>query len=99
MIEAEINISGKKITLTAKGHADYAPYGADIVCAGVSGVIVGLSSALSDKHTEGRILPGDAYICARNTKLNRAAFGVCKKTLEAIAAEYPANLHFTYLSR
>jgi uncharacterized protein YsxB (DUF464 family) len=92
MISAEITRKNKLLCLVAEGHADFAPFGSDIVCAGVSGVILGLSSALSHKATHTEIMPGHAVIKVPDTKENRAAFKVLEKTLELIAAEYPGNV-------
>ncbi len=97
MIDAKITLSGKTITLSAIGHADFAPYGKDIVCAGTSSVILGLSAALTKKSTFSQIASGCAVIRAQNTKENRAAFDVARKALEIISAEYPENLKFSYV--
>lgn len=98
MIDAKITVSNKTITLCATGHADFAPFGSDIVCAGASGVILGLCAALSGKGTHTEIMPGHAVVRADLTKENRAAFAVAEKTLELIAAEYPRNLRFMYVA-
>ena len=47
MIEIEIIRKGDRIiSLTSKGHAGYADYGQDIVCAGTSAIIFGLFNAI-----------------------------------------------------
>jgi uncharacterized protein YsxB (DUF464 family) len=41
---------GHFVSLEAKGHANSAPYGADLVCAAVSAVILGGFNALTKKN-------------------------------------------------
>ena len=42
--------TGEFISLVSQGHADSAPYGQDLVCAAVSGVILGGINALKGKN-------------------------------------------------
>ena len=42
--------TGEFISLISQGHADSAPYGQDLVCAAVSGVILGGINALQGKN-------------------------------------------------
>ena len=95
MIDVKLISHGKTLSLSAVGHAGYAPDGSDIVCAGASSVILGLSAALSgnDVHTE--ISSGFALIRCADTRDARACFRVAQKALELIAAEYPKNLKLT----
>ena len=49
MIKVEIKNEGKKFSsLTVKGHAGSGEYGHDLVCAGVSTVLVGSCNALEE---------------------------------------------------
>ncbi len=51
MIKVKVVIpDGKFESLRVKGHADFAPHGQDLVCAGVSAIVVGGINAL--KHPE-----------------------------------------------
>ena len=42
--------TGEFVSLNSQGHADSAPYGQDLVCAAVSGVILGGINALQGKN-------------------------------------------------
>lgn len=47
MIKVRVVIPGGKFeSLRVKGHADFAPHGQDLVCAGVSAIVVGGINAL-----------------------------------------------------
>ena len=43
---------GQFVSLTSRGHADSAPHGQDLVCAAVSGILLGGINALSEKACE-----------------------------------------------
>ena len=42
--------TGEFISLVSQGHANSAPYGEDLVCAAVSGIILGGINALKENH-------------------------------------------------
>ena len=44
-------IDGHFVSLEAKGHANTAPYGADLVCAAVSAVLLGGFNALEEEKS------------------------------------------------
>ncbi|MDY6062994.1 MAG: ribosomal-processing cysteine protease Prp [Erysipelotrichaceae bacterium] len=53
MIKAVVDIHNEDIiNLNISGHANFAEYGNDIVCAGVSSIIFGLMNALDEKRVE-----------------------------------------------
>lgn len=54
MIEITIARSGKEFEVTAKGHSGYAPAGEDIVCSGVTSVM--LFAANAAICTDGKLL-------------------------------------------
>lgn len=89
MIDIKIEKGKKLITLSALGHASYAAYGSDIVCAGVSGIIMGLCASLDSSRTESLIASGKAIVRARNNQKARYMFHFAEKALGLIAAEYP----------
>lgn len=95
MIDVKLIRHGKTLSLCAVGHAGYAPYGSDIVCAGASSVILGLSAALASHTAHTEISSGLAVIRCADTRDARACFRVAQKALELIAAEYPENLKLT----
>lgn len=57
---------GHFVSLEAKGHANTAPYGADLVCAAVSAVILGGFNALEDSDAyEAKASEGSASLQAK----------------------------------
>ena len=51
----KVNVKHKEnkvISLTMKGHADFAEEGQDLVCAGASSVVVGMMNALGEMAPE-----------------------------------------------
>lgn len=75
MIRITITQKNNKIdSLEIKGHANFAEYGKDLVCAGVSAISVGGLNALAtlnDKNIELKM--SDGYILIRNTSQNAEA--------------------------
>ena len=50
MISVNVSFMGSDVlTLTVSGHANYAKYGKDIVCAGVSAIVTGGINALESE--------------------------------------------------
>lgn len=61
MIRVVFDAAGR--TLTAEGHAGYAPQGQDIVCSAVSALMYGCWNALSDLYLRGKLTqPPDAKV-------------------------------------
>ena len=50
-----ITITVKKGEITARGHADYAPVGADIVCASISTLLQTLACSAVEMRTDAKI--------------------------------------------
>ena len=92
MIDIKIEKSRKLLILSALGHADYAPYGTDIVCAGVSSIIMGLCAALGDGNTETQISSGKVIIRTKSCEEAKYIFKFAEKALGLIAAEYPEHV-------
>ena len=92
MIDIKIEKHKKLLSLSAIGHAGYAPYGADIVCAGVSSIIMGLCASLDGSCTETHISSGRAIIRTRYCRRSEYMFRFAEKALGLIAAEYPKHL-------
>lgn len=63
--------------LNACGHAGYAPYGSDIVCAGISALYQTLETALEKNHE-----PEDRELLIRSFLAG----------MEQIAKQYPNNI-------
>ena len=50
MISVNVSFIGKDVkTLTVSGHANFAKYGQDLVCAGVSAIVTGGINALEEE--------------------------------------------------
>lgn len=90
----EVRIRPERIEIS--GHAGYAEYGKDIVCAGVTALTQTLIQSienLTDDKIEYRISPGKAEIEYRNlsekskTLVDSFFIGICK-----IAEEFPEHV-------
>lgn len=95
MIDVKIEKHKRLLTLSALGHASYAPYGSDIVCAGVSSIIMGLCSSLDGRRTEIHISSGKAIIRARYSRKAEYFFRFAEKAIGLIAAEYPMHVRLS----
>lgn len=87
--------SSSFVSLEAKGHANSAPEGEDLVCSAVSAVILGGFNALQDeKNYEAKANKG--YACLRAEKAPNEHDAVVIETiviqLESIASSYPQNV-------
>ncbi len=99
MIQAKMD--WKKMVLEMDGHADYAPKGQDIVCAGVSALCYALVNTLANiDHECGMarmksIANGEGHmrirarICWENLSVIRACFQVTVTGLKMMAEQYP----------
>lgn len=104
MIRVELHETKRAYALFAYGHAEYADYGKDVVCAGVSALIFALGQAVEDMADEGlfelepmiEISPGRAEIVAfsgwKELERIKGAFDTARAGLELIAGDYPGNL-------
>lgn len=104
MINIEYDF-GKSIKLHIKGHANAAPYGEDIYCAGVSALTVALSCALKDAKSQGfldvlkiDLKGGDTHIRAVPKKGHEALVATIFTTIfngyDAMSMEYPEYVSF-----
>ena len=72
MISVNVTFIGKDIeTLKVSGHANFANYGKDIVCAGVSAVVTGGINALEDEIKNVEII-NNIYLVYRSIIRNFA---------------------------
>lgn len=97
-------IVGKR-TLEIFGHADYAPCGQDIVCAGASALTFTLASYLSDNREQFSKLdiklddPGECLIFFEGTtETAQAVFDSYIKGYEMLAERYPENIIITKIN-
>ena len=90
--------------LRIRGHACYAPHGADIVCAAVSTLGYTFAAALQRFYSEGalsgspRICEREGFLCilGRADKAHAAALGQTYETVKTgltlLAESYPAHV-------
>lgn len=98
MITVEIKHGdGGFCTLNATGHADYAPYGQDIVCASVS-ALIGAFCAFLEQRAKGVRLKDDGDKLSAFWTLDEhteQAADMLSIGLGGIAAQYPEHLKFS----
>lgn len=96
MVRATYTIDENQHTLTVKGHANYAAYGKDIVCAGISSLVQALIGWLEEYHykvenvsvdTKG----GGVTISAEGEEVT-SIFQMVAIGLEQIADAYPNHI-------
>ncbi len=82
------------VSLEVKGHANSAPHGKDLVCAGVSAVMLGLNALTDDDNYDLKQNEGHVLITAKNTvtEHDRIVFSTIEKQLESLASSYPDNV-------
>ena len=89
-------------SLTVEGHANYAEYGKDIVCASVSILFQTLMNALAaytDDDISVRASPGDSMILW-NSSMSKEALTITMAFLDGmrdIAEEYPSYVKYEIL--
>ena len=71
----------------AKGHANYAEQGKDIVCASIS--MLAYTMAVSLDGNSARLLPGDTEIAYQDTIKNRMIIDAMQKGFSLLAESYP----------
>lgn len=97
MIEVVVRKKNDQITsLEVSGHALFANYGSDIVCAGVSSVMVGLLNAL-DLRTDYETQIDEEHnamtvITENPTQIGQLIIEVGLVQLKTIANQFPKNV-------
>ncbi len=95
MIRVWYEREGRVHRLTAAGHAGFAPRGHDIVCAGVSALLLGLLAWLEEEQEGVESLlyreedDGGLFVEAAGGKRLATAFGVVLSGLREVARQYP----------
>lgn len=84
------------------GHADYAPHGEDIVCAGASGLCFALMGWLENQRDKLPSLqifadPGEVVITCHGDAAVKTAFDVTLMGLAQIAKKYPDHMTVEYM--
>jgi len=86
---------GRIVALTVRGHADSAPYGEDLVCAGVSALVQTAMLALArlDKEAPAAtISEGDVRWAGESGDAGQTILETCLIGLEDISRTHPGAL-------
>lgn len=97
MVKATYTIDDNRHTLSVKGHANYAEYGKDIVCAGVSSLVQALMGWLEEHYDRADNVSIDTHgggltISAEGDEDIKAVFQLVVVGMEQIADRYPNNV-------
>ena len=97
MITAKYIINKNKHTLVVLGHANYAEYGKDIVCAGASALVQALIGWVDDSYCQVECISKDninneIIVSCVGGKDVEAVFTMAYIGLEQIANSYPNHL-------
>lgn len=87
----------KNLKLEVLGHADYAEHGYDIVCAGVSTLIISSTNLLiklgEEKNIKYQVSEGNYYLEIKNkNKINEKIFLNIIDHLKDLEQQYPKNI-------
>lgn len=102
MTEVKINRTGKYWQIVCDGHAGYAEFGSDVVCAAVSTIIVSLSYYCSDPDGEKPVVlkdiitEGHADILLMGANELRYIADYVETSMRWIAETYPDFVHLTF---
>ncbi len=87
------------VSLDVRGHAEYAAHGEDIVCAGVSTVVIGLLNALDQMNTYSDCKVEENRIFVQVTKIDDEKTQNCLMTaiiqLETVQENYQNYIKIT----
>ena len=92
MITIRIARAGRKVTAEIKGHANAAARGEDVICAGVSTLVLTLACALHRKGAAGfscRLNEGDARIEFEKNRASKPILFTVLRGFEFLADSYP----------
>lgn len=90
-----IDRNEKFFSLEVRGHAGSGPYGHDLVCAAISGIILGGLNNLQDgdDHYKAEVKEGYVYLEALKevSKHDEIVLETIEKQIESVATSYPKN--------
>lgn len=97
MVKAKYTVEGDIHTLTVIGHANYAEYGKDIVCAGVSALVQALVSWIEENSWKVECISidpreGEVIVSCEGGEEIAAVFKMATLGLEQIANSYPDHV-------
>ena len=102
MINAKYVVEGNTHTLMVLGHANYAEYGKDIVCAGVSALVQALIGLIENNDCSADFVSidetgGEVVVSCEGGERLAAVFEVTTTGLEQIAYSYPDHVQIDYI--
>ena len=91
--------------IIVEGHSDFAEYGEDVVCAGISTVVFTLVNCIRDEEAKGRLkiikdIVRDGYVCLEIESFDYAKERIegitdaCITGLSILAEHYPEYIKF-----
>lgn len=96
MVKAKYTVDENTHTLVVSGHANYAEYGKDIVCAGVSSLVQALIGWIEENYVKADInidtTNGEVVISSEGGEDVKAVFYMASIGLEQIADSYPDHV-------
>lgn len=97
MVRAKYTVDEKTHTLTVLGHANYAEYGKDIVCAGVSSLVQALIAWIEENFYKAECISvdpkeGEVIISCEGGEDIAAVFQMVTIGLGQIAESYPDHV-------
>ena len=97
MVNAKYTVVENTHTLSVLGHANYAEYGKDIVCAGVSALVQALIGWLEENYWKSESIDvdqkeGEIIISCEGNEETAAVFYMTALGLEQIANSYPDHV-------
>ena len=102
MVRATYTVNDDLHTLTVLGHANYAEYGKDIVCAGVSSIVQALIGWLEENHYKSSFISvdlkdGEIIVSCEGGEEIAAVFNMASIGLEQIANCYSDHVQIDFI--
>ena len=97
MVRATYTVDENTHTLTVTGHANYAEYGKDIVCAGISSIVQALIGWIEENYYKANCISvdpkeGEVIISCEGGGDIAAVFHMASIGLEQISDSYPSHM-------
>ena len=97
MVNATYRVEENTHTLTVFGHANYAEYGKDIVCAGISSIVQALIGWIEENYYKANCISvspkeGEVIISCEGGEDIAAVFNMASIGLGQIADSYPDHM-------
>lgn len=102
MVKAKYTVEDNIHTLTVLGHANYAEYGKDIVCAGVSSIVQALIAWIEENYYKANCISvtpkeGEVIISCEGGEDIAAVFHMASIGLGQIADSYPDHVQINII--